>query len=389
MSKFMNFLTFNLSPLIKYDEKWCEKMNYFNPYLDPFEHKLSSKMPYGDYEAYNMYPKHNWVYDKLLIAQMQGLMAGKLEDLKNKNNINYPIFIKPRWGHKTGSSKNCFKIKTKEELQKHLNVDHMMWCEFIKEKEGMTDYFLLDGKIVHQVTYMYSNEQNGFSDVWKYISSENKPPHKITEWVTQNMTGYTGVVNAQYRGNIIIEIGLRLARGGAYITSTENKALIKNINNLIERKYWDYSSNKQMEIKPYYAFKCFTTSNILYLLPQHLVDLYVNRYNIKPFYEYYFEPVGNEGYTFFQFLHNDFNEGMELKENFERFFTLIQHLFIFMFIVTWFIFIKDRMYGTILIIILFFMFITKYLNPITTNHALYKAIKQNTSNEDPKGPDNL
>lgn len=387
MVNFMNFLTFNLKPFMKYDEKWCKTMNYFNPYLDPFEYKLSSKMPYGDYEAYNMYPKHNWVYDKLMIAQMQGLMCGKLEDLNDKSIINYPIFIKPRWGHKTGSSKNCYKINSIHELEKHSGIKHMMWCEFISEKEGMTDFFLLDGKIVHQVTYVYSNAQNGFSDVWKYISSENKPPPKISEWVRHNMNGFTGVVNVQYRGNIIIEVGLRLARGGAYITSTENKALIQNINNLIEQNYWDHTLKDQLAFDPYYSFKCFTTTNIFYLLPQHVLDLYLTRYNIKPFYEYYFEPVGNDGFTFFQFLHNNFDEGIELKDNFERLFTLVQHLFVFMFIVATLIWFKDAKYGTILFILLFLIFITKYLNPISTNNGLYKAMKQTMSNEDPKGVD--
>ncbi|MEX0598103.1 MAG: hypothetical protein WD512_16565, partial [Candidatus Paceibacterota bacterium] len=191
----------------------------------------------------------------------------------------------------------------------------------------------------------------------------------------------------QYRGNVIIEVGLRLARGGAYITSTENKVLIQNINNLIEKNYWDYTAKDHLVFNPYYAFKCFTSSNIFYLFPQHILDLYVNQYNIKPFYEYYFEPVGNDGFTFFQFLHNDFDEGMELKENFERLFTLVQHLFIFMIIVATLVWFKDAKYGIILFILLFFIFITKYLNPISTNNGLYKAMKQNMSTDGPKGPD--
>jgi hypothetical protein len=187
------------------------------------------------------------------------------------------------------------------------------------------------------------------------------------------MSGYNGVLNAQYRGNYIIEIGLRLARGGAYIVSTENKALIQNINNLVEKNYWDYTINDDMAFKPFYTFKCFTTSNIFYLFPQHILDLYVKRYNVKPFYEYYFEPVGTDGMVFFQFLHDDFNKGMELKENFERLFTLIQHLIIFMFIITLFILFKDLNYGIVLFITLFIILMTKYLNPLTANHGLYKA----------------
>ena len=90
----MNFVTFNVKPFLKYENKWCETMNYFNPYLDPFENRLSSKMSYSDGEAYDNFPDYNWIYDKLVIAKSQGLMSGKLEELNYKtlDNIKFPIF---------------------------------------------------------------------------------------------------------------------------------------------------------------------------------------------------------------------------------------------------------------------------------------------------------
>ena len=68
-------------------------------------------MPIFDGKAYKRYPQHNFVYDKLWIAKSQGLKGGKLENLRGKEKtMTYPIFIKPRWGHLSASSKNCFKI---------------------------------------------------------------------------------------------------------------------------------------------------------------------------------------------------------------------------------------------------------------------------------------
>ena len=40
------------------------------------------------------------------------------------------------------------------------------------------------------------------------------------------MYDFSGICNVQYRGDKIIEVGLRLARGGAYIYSTQNYKLI-------------------------------------------------------------------------------------------------------------------------------------------------------------------
>ena len=48
------------------------------------------------------------------------------------------------------------------------------------------------------------------------------------------MVGFTGIVNVQYRDDKIIEVSLRFARGGAYVLSTKNEYLIKNINNLVD-----------------------------------------------------------------------------------------------------------------------------------------------------------
>ena len=240
-----------LKDLINLDIEWCEYMNYFNPYIDPFNFHLSPVIPPFDKTAYLQYPRHNFVYDKLFIAQSQGLLCGKLESLLKKDNlkhINFPIFIKPRWGHKSASSKNCFKIKNIEQLKNYKDYKNMMWSEFIDAKEVMTDYVVLNGKIVHQITYVYSDKQNGYIDDWKVIDCKNKPPDHISEWVIKHMTNYTGICNVQYRGDKIIEVGLRCARGGAYINSIQNKYLTENINKVVETNNWNYGNKELLGI---------------------------------------------------------------------------------------------------------------------------------------------
>ena len=53
-------------------------------------------------------------------------------------------------------------------------------------------------------------------DEYKYISSTSPAPKIITDWVRNHLRDYTGIVNVQYRNDTIIEVGLRLARSGAY-----------------------------------------------------------------------------------------------------------------------------------------------------------------------------
>ena len=297
------------------DEVYCKALGIFNPYKS-LPHRITGDLPRFDAQAYKLNPDYKTVYDKLFIAKSQDMACGTLQSLRGKD-ISYPIFIKPRYGHKTASSKNCYKIKSYAELEKHFNTPEMMWSEFVDATEGMTDFVLVNGVIVYQITYKYSKKQHGFADVWKFISPDSTPPSEVVEWVTRNMTGYTGPVNVQYRDVKIIEVGMRFARSGMYIESAGNKTLIDTINDMWKTKTWNHHNDDKLSFNPFYSFKCWSPMPIIYLLPQHVVDWIVRSSNSMPFYEYYFEPTGNSSLVFFQLLHHDFDEGMRVKKRIE------------------------------------------------------------------------
>jgi len=245
------------------------------------------------------------------------MKCGTLNSLRNKD-IEFPIFIKPRYGHKSASSKNCYKIKSYEELEKQFHKPEMMWSEFVNATEGMTDFILVNGTIVYQLSYKYSEKQHGFADDWKFISPELNPPQEIVDWVTRTMTGYTGPLNVQYRDVKIIEVGLRFARSGMYIESAGSKTLVDTINHMWKTKTWNYANDDKLGFKPFYSFKSWSPMPIIYLLPQHVVDWIVRSHDCMTFYEYYFEPTGKSSLIFFQLLHHDFDKGMKAKKLLEK-----------------------------------------------------------------------
>jgi len=387
----MNIFTSTLHYLLRNDEKWCKAMGFFNPYLDPFENHLRGSIPIYDLNCYRYYPKHNYVYDKLWVAESQKLTAGKLDDLLNsKNSIQYPIFIKPRWGHLSAASKNCFKINDKNELSKYKHFNHMMWSEFIDGREGMTDFIVLNGNIMHQVTYIYSDKQHGFTDEWKYISSATQAPPNITNWVLKNLRDYTGIVNVQYRNNVIIEVGLRLARSGAYIIATDNYALLTNIYNVIDRQHWDFSLQDQTKFKPYYALKCYTKAPIIYIWPQYILDAIVRSQTSKPFYEYYFEPVGKEGMVFLQFMHDDLETGLKIKKRIEWLFVLTQLIIFILLVLALLVLFSKWNFKYYFVGIIILIYLTRFLNPHNTSYTLYKGQRQSIFGSGPPiGPDEI
>ena len=310
---------------------WCNFLNIKQIYGN-FPVNFLETIPQYDFGAFKSYPKYQFVYDKLFITQSQNIPSGKLNEIDiNDESIDYPIFIKPRWGHTSASSKDCYKIKDKNQLNKYIHKPNMMWSTFINANETMTDFVMKDGQILYQLTYEYSPKQNVFADDWKYISPLSKPPNKIIEWVHKHLPDYTGPLNVQYRDDIIIEVSLRFARRGSYLKSTGNSNLIHNINNTIGDKShleWNYQPN--VSFRPYYSFKCWIPFPIIYILPNKVMEYITFMTNSRDFFEYYFEPTGSNGTVFFQFQHYNFKTGMKIKKCIEILFLLCQMFFIIM-----------------------------------------------------------
>ena len=374
-----DFIEKTIKKTMKYETKWCEKLKIRNPYIDPFKVHFTPSLPMFDGTAFKKYPDLAHIYDKLWVARTQNKNAGELETiLDDKIEIHFPIFIKPRYGHKSASSKGCYKIKNMDELKKHVETKDAMWSEYYDGNETMTDYIMVNGKICHQITYVYSPPKNGFTDEWKYISPDNKPPKAIDAWVSKHMKEFSGICNIQYRKDSIIEVGMRPARGGAYLQSAGNVNVIKNINNVIEKNAWVFLPEKDLSFRPYYSFKCFSKVPVFYLLPQHTIDLIMYSMGAKPFYEYYFEPVGNEGCVFFQFLHENFETGMRLKSVLETLFLFLQMIFVILFIIPFILILKyNKPYiGIIMLIVVCMMFSTKFINPLSCQYGLWKLFKQ-------------
>ena len=364
------------------EEDWCNYMNYSNPYLDPYDHHITNLAVVGDRDAYIKFPDNKHVYDKLFVAKSQDLACGQLEELKGKENIvNYPIFIKPRYGHLSAASKNCYKIKNPQQLKKYIDYPTMMWSEFIDGTEGMTDYITVNGRIVWQITYIYSDEQQGFADTWKYVSPDTPAPKVITEWVKENINNHTGFINIQYRnsknGPKIIEAGLRPARSGMYIIAADVPALSKNIYNVHAKHFWDHQLDKEINFQPFYVYKCFCKGPIFYIWPHNLMEKIISCFTDMPLREYYWEPVNGEGIVFYQFMTRNHEEGMKTKSIIELLFAITQLVFAIFIAILVIIFFKAPL-KIFLISFTFFslIWLTRFLNPIYVNFNLWKAFKQ-------------
>ena len=360
--------------LSKYDITWCKYLNIKNPYINPDNELFTNKVPIYDKAAAKKYPEYEYVYDKLWVANNQGLESGTLEELlKKKNASKFPIFIKPRYGTNTARSVGCYKINSYSELEYHKGKKEVMWSEFIDGKEEMTDFILWNGKIVYQLTYLYSETQIEFVEIWKHIDNKTNPPKNIEKWVLTYMKNYSGIVNVQYRKNTIIEVSLRPARGGSYLKSSKNRNIINSINHLYDKNEWLMIPKDDMNFKPFYSFKCHTYLPILYIPPFFVLDTICDNYKTYDFNEYYFEKAGNKGCVFYQFYHDDFDTGLKCKNTIESIFNLSQLIIYLLILFLILALYYKQNYFIIILSVFILIYLTRFINPISSNYSIWKT----------------
>jgi len=361
-----------------YSIMWSDFLNIKNPYDNPDNILFNAKVPIFDITAAEQNKEYEYVYDKLWIANNQGLDSGTLEELLKKRNAKkFPIFIKPRWGTKTARSNGCHKIHSYAELESYREKKEVIWSEFIDGGEQMTDFILWNGKIMYQLTYIYSKTQIEFVEIWKYINNDTKPPSKIEKWVLTYMSNYSGIVNIQYRNDIIIEVSLRAARGGSYLKCSKNKNIIKSINHLYDKNEWLMLPHEEMNFKPFYSFKCNTILPIFYILPHHVMNSICTAYKTYDFNEYYFEKAGRKGCIFYQFYHEDFDTGMKCKHTLETAFNISQLLIYLLILGIILAVYYKKSYYIIIIVIFILVYLTRFLNPVHTNQSLWTTYLEN------------
>lgn len=319
-------------------------------YKIPFTEKLVT----NDKEAYKVYPKFNFVYDKYFVAKSQGLKCGFM----NQKPKNYPVFIKPRIGL-GGGNKDCFKIRNIEEFNEFEQREDMFWCEYIDGQEASSDFVIKNGNVLYELNYKIDKKPGTIIGVKTIVSNENKCPFSVKQWIRKYLGGFSGPCNIQYIDDKIIEVGLRFDEGGNYLQWTNNTVIIKRINKFIDEGKWIPLTEFEKQFQTYYLYRCFKEYPIIYFLPAPLVIFIMEIYGIEN-YNFYIDN-DKKGITFLGIATTDDEKGKRAKNIVELLMTLMNYLlFILIFInILFFIFGKPNYNLIILTTLLFF---TRFLN---------------------------
>ena len=208
--------------------------------LQYFAHvDTAANIPTEDSDAWQWYPAHRFVYDKLKLALSQNLDAGP----HGVPPPRYPVFSKPIVNLK-GMGVGSRVLKSEADYVKHYAPGHF-WVTLLQGRHVSSDIAVVDGepRWWRHVTGKPAGE--GTFDYW-IIHAE--PDAGIEahcgEWVQKNLSRYTGMLNLETIGETIIEAHLRFADqwpdlyGPGWVD-----ALVR----LYERHEWDFSDDDRSE----------------------------------------------------------------------------------------------------------------------------------------------
>jgi hypothetical protein len=176
------------------------RMQYFKDVACP----PGVRIPTEDFDSYEWNPAHHWVYNKLLVAESQGISCAP----HGVTPKSFPVFSKPiinLRGMGTGSR----VLESLEAYLEHECGGHF-WMTLLKGEHISTDVALENGvaRWFKHAQGMPSGE--GKFDHWIIRAARSVGLERYCrDWLAKNLAGYTGIVNLETIGGRIIEAHLR------------------------------------------------------------------------------------------------------------------------------------------------------------------------------------
>ena len=196
-------------------------------------------IPTDDPDCWVLFPAHRWVYNKLLIAESQGLPCGPHGVMPEC----YPVFSKPIINLK-GMGTGSTVIDSAEALAQHHHVGQM-WMPLFIGAHVSTDCAVLRGEVCWMRHATGSIGPGGTFTSW-VIETAAIPALEtmITDWVKRHMAGYNGMMNFETIDGRIIETHLRFSDQWCDLYG---EGWVEALVQLYAKHKWDFADEARCE----------------------------------------------------------------------------------------------------------------------------------------------
>ena len=162
-------------------------------------------IPTDDADAWRWFPEQRWIYDKLLVAESQGIECAP----HGIEPPHYPVFSKPAINLE-GMGVGSRTLWSREDYEAHLSAGHM-WMRLLSGEHISSDAAVIAGE-VHEIRHAKGlSLPGGAFDYW-IIEADPRPALEeyLGAWIGAHLPRYTGMVNLESIGGRIIEAHLRV-----------------------------------------------------------------------------------------------------------------------------------------------------------------------------------
>jgi hypothetical protein len=184
----------------------CEADPWRMQYFDGIPCPDHVRIPTEDADAWIWYPQHKWVYDKLRVAESQGLTCGP----HGLDPPAYPVFSKPiinLRGMGTGS-----RVLADAEDYRQQQMPGHFWMALLDGEHVSSDAAVVEGAACW---WRHATGRPAGGGTFDYGTVHAAPRPTIEDycgaWLGRHLAGYTGMVNFETIGARIIEVHLRFA----------------------------------------------------------------------------------------------------------------------------------------------------------------------------------
>lgn len=184
----------------------CEADPWRMQYFDAVECPDDVFIPTEDGDAWAWYPDYRWVYDKLAIAESQGLECAP----HGVNPPAFPVFSKPIYNLR-GMGAGSRVLRSLKDYQRWQRPGHF-WMTQLEGEHVSTDVAVVNGEPGWWRHATGVSLGEGVFDYWIIHAAGNSEIEDYCgTWVREHLPGYTGMVNCETIGGRIIEVHLRLS----------------------------------------------------------------------------------------------------------------------------------------------------------------------------------
>lgn len=228
-------------------------------------------IPTEDADAYQLFTQHRWVYNKLAVAESQGLTCG----LHGMEPSVYPVFSKPIYNMR-GMGVGSRLLRSSKEYERYQRPGHF-WMPLFQGEHVSADVAVVNGEAQWWRHVVGVALEEGKFDYWTVLA-ESRPELEAycSDWLRKNLAGYTGMVNLETIGTRIIEVHLRFADQWPDLYG---KGWLDALVRLYVDKVWKYDDADR---RNGYSVVLFGAHGVEYRYPDAaLVDSLTQRPNIS------------------------------------------------------------------------------------------------------------